>query len=112
MLKSLKPRALLLINKIDKIAKPKLLPVIQRYSAEYDFLDIIPISATERDNLDIVVDKIFENLPKGEAMFDQELATDRTERFMAAEFIREKILERTRDELAYAARRRDQTRST
>ena len=102
MLKKLKPPAILLINKIDRIAKPKLLPVIQRYSAEYEFLDIIPVSATERDNLDLVTDKVFEHLPEGEAGFDEEQVTDRTERFMTAEFIREKILERTRDELVYA----------
>ncbi len=102
MLKSLKPQALLLINKIDRIAKPKLLPIMQHYSAEYDFLDIIPISATEHDNLDIVVDKVFEYLPEGEPSFEEEQITDRTERFMATELIREKILERTRDELVYA----------
>jgi len=102
LLKSLKPRALLLINKIDKIAKPKLLPIIQRYSAEFDFLEIIPISATGRDNLKLVEEKVFEYLPEGEAAFDTEQITDRTERFLAAEFIREKILERTWDELVYA----------
>jgi GTPase len=102
MLKSLKPRAMLLINKIDRIAKPRILPIMQRYSAEYDFLEIIPISALEGDNLKLVVDKVFEYLPEGEISFDPEQITDRTERFLAAEFIREKILERTRDELVYA----------
>lgn len=101
-IKGLKPRAILLVNKIDKIAKPKLLPIIQRYSSEYGFLEIIPVSAKERDNLDLTVEKVFEYLPEGEASFDRDQVTDRTERFMAAEFIREKILERTRDELVYA----------
>jgi GTP-binding protein Era len=102
MLKSLKPRAMLLINKIDRIAKPRILPIMERYSAGYDFLEIIPISALESDNLRLVVDKVFEYLPEGEMSFDPEQITDRTERFLAAEFIREKILERTRDELVYA----------
>jgi len=101
-LKTCKPRSLLLINKIDKIAKPKLLPIMERYSGEYDFLEIIPISATTRDNVGLVTDKIFEFLPDGEAAFANDQVTDRTERFMAAELIREKILERMRDELAYA----------
>ena len=101
IIKSRSPRSILLINKIDKIAKPKLLPIIERYSAAYDFLDIIPISATERDNVGLVIDKVFEHLPEGEAFFPRDQLTDRTERFMAAEFIREKILERMRDELAY-----------
>ncbi len=99
--KSHKPRSILLINKIDKIAKPRLLPIIERYSAEYEFLDIIPISATARDNVDLVTEKVFEFLPEGEACFPADQVTDRTERFMAAEIIREKILERMRDELAY-----------
>ncbi len=102
LVKNLKIPSILLVNKIDKVAKPKLLPVMRRYSVEHDFLDIIPVSATERDNVDLTIDKVFENLPEGEAIFDQDQVTDRTERFIAAEFIREKILERTRDELVYA----------
>ncbi len=100
-LKTRSPRSILLINKIDKIAKPKLLPIIDRYSAAHNFLDIIPISATERDNISLVIDKVFEYLPQGEAVFPRDQVTDCTERLMAAEFIREKILERMRDELAY-----------
>lgn len=102
LLRSLGVRSILSINKIDKIAKPKLLPLIQRYSTANDFLEIIPISATERDNLDLLLDKVFEYLPDGEASFDRETVTDRTERFMVSELIREKILERTREELVYA----------
>ncbi len=103
LLMSAKPRALLLINKIDRFAKPRLLPIIQRYSTEYDFLEIIPVSAISGDNVGLVVDKVFEYLPEGEALFPSDQVTDRTERFMAAEFIREKILERVREELVYAS---------
>lgn len=102
MLQSLKPRAMLLINKIDKIAKTRLLPIMQRYGSEYDFLEIIPISALKSDNLPLVVDKVFAYLPEGEISFLPGQFTDCTERFLAAEFIREQILERTRDELVYA----------
>jgi GTP-binding protein Era len=100
-LKKMRPRAFLAINKIDTFSKPKLLPIMERYSREFDFLEIIPVSALKRDNLDLLVDKLFEQLSEGEPIFDADLVTDRTERFLTAEFIREKILERTREELPY-----------
>jgi GTP-binding protein Era len=93
---------ILLLNKIDIIAKPRLLPVMERYGTAYDFLEIIPVSAQTKENLDIVRDKIFEHLPEGEPLYDAEYFTDRTERFLAGEFVREKILERVREELPYA----------
>ncbi len=101
MVKARVPKAFLLINKIDRIAKPKLLPVMRRYSEAFDFLEVIPISALKRDNITLVVDKIFEQMPEGEPAFDSELYTDRSERFLCSELIREKILERTREEIPY-----------
>ena len=94
--------AILLLNKIDIIAKRRLLPVMERYGAAHDFLEIIPISALTEENLDVVRDKIFEHLPEGEPLYDAEYFTDRTERFLAGEFVREKILDRVREELPYA----------
>jgi GTPase len=93
--------AFLLINKIDKFSKPLLLPIIQRYANEYDFREIIPISALKNENISLMVDKIFEYFPDGEPMFDSGQYTDRSERFLAGEFIREKILAKTREELPY-----------
>jgi GTP-binding protein Era len=93
--------ALMLINKIDRIAKPKLLPVMQRYADAHPFLEIIPLSALHGDNRNLLVDKVFEHLPEGEPRYDAELVTDRTERFLTAEFIREKILAFAREELPY-----------
>jgi GTPase len=93
--------AILLLNKIDKISKSALLPIMQRYAAAYDFLEIIPISAKTAENLKLVLDKIFDRLPEGEPLYDAEQITDRTERFLAAEFIREKLLEKVREELPY-----------
>ena len=101
MVQKARARTILLINKIDKFAKPKLLPIMKRYGEAYEFLEIIPISALKADNLDVVVEKIFACLPQGEPLYDPELVTDRSERFLAAEFIREKILARTREELPY-----------
>jgi GTP-binding protein Era len=96
-------RALLLLNKIDRIPKPKLLPIIQRYGAAYAFLEIIPIAAKTGENLGLLVDKIFEHLPDGEPLWESDRITDRSERFLASEFIREKLLERVREELPYTS---------
>ena len=101
LVKKIAPKTILLINKIDRFAKPRLLPIIRLYSEACDFLEIIPISALKRDNTNLLIDKIFEHLPEGEPQFDPSQFTDRTERFLSSEFIREKILERTRDEIPY-----------
>jgi GTPase len=101
LVKKLRPKAILLLNKIDKISKPKLLPLIQRYSSAYEYQEIIPISALTAENLDILLDRIFETLPESAPNYDPEQVTDRTEKFLSSEFIREKILERTREELPY-----------
>jgi GTP-binding protein Era len=102
VIKKIKPKAILLINKIDKVAKQSLLPIMDRYSRQYEFLEILPISALKKDNLDILVDKLFEHLPEGGELYDSQQVTDQSERFLSAEFIREKLLERTREEIPYA----------
>jgi len=94
--------ALLLINKIDKIAKPRLLPLMERYAQACAFLEIIPLSALTGDNRGLVVDKVFEHLPEGAPHYDAEQITTRSERFLAAEFIRERILAFAREEVPYA----------
>ena len=95
--------SLLLLNKVDRVTKPKLLPIMERYGKTYDFLEIIPISALKGDNLNLLIDKIFHYLPEGELLYESEQITDRSERFLAAEFIREKLLERMREELPYTS---------
>jgi GTP-binding protein Era len=101
LVKKAQAPSLLLLNKIDKIAKPALLPVMQRYGNAHDFLEIIPVSAKSGENLDLLLDKIYQYLPEGKPLFEAELFTDRSERFLAAEFIREKLLERVREEIPY-----------
>jgi GTP-binding protein Era len=93
---------LLLINKIDKIAKPKLLPVIQRYAEAGTFLELIPMSARTGENRSLLLDQVFAHLPEGELFYPAEQITDRSDRFLAAEFIREKILAFAREEIPYA----------
>jgi GTP-binding protein Era len=92
----------LLLNKIDLLKdKSRLLPMIEQYSREYDFAEIIPISAINRDNHETLIKKLFERLPEGERLYDPEIFTDEIERNIAAELVREKILELTSQELPF-----------
>ncbi|MGE0131444.1 MAG: GTPase Era [Blastocatellales bacterium] len=100
--------AFLLLNKVDLLKdKSKLLPLIEQYSNEYDFVEIIPISAIQRDkhgrdNHELLINKLFDHLPEGERLYDPEIFTDEVERNIAAELVREKILELTSQELPFA----------
>jgi len=98
----LKERALptfLLLNKIDLVRKEALLPLIASYAAKHPFAEIVPISALKRDNLDLLTSLILKQLPEGPPHFPEEQFTDRHERFLVAEMVREKVLLNTRDEL-------------
>lgn len=99
--KSGKP-ALLLLNKVDLVNKGKLLPIIEFYSQEGNYHEIIPISAIKGDNVDTLLEKLEELLPEGEALYPPDAITDQTERFIVGEIIREKVLEKTRQELPYS----------
>lgn len=99
--KTEKPRVLLL-NKVDRVKKPALLPVLQRYGATGLFQEIVPISAAQGDNCDRLLDVLWNLLPEGEPMFDPELLTIHPERFLVAERIREKVLELTTEELPFS----------
>jgi GTP-binding protein Era len=93
----------LLLNKIDLLKdKSKLLPLIERYSKEYDFSEIIPLSARHGDNHELLITKLFEYLPEGERLYDPDQLTDQIERNIIAELVREKILESTQEELPFA----------
>ncbi len=93
---------ILALNKVDAIAKPSLLPLIERYAATGMFSEIVPISALEGDGVDSLVKVLWDALPEGEPIYDPELLTLQTERYLAAERVREKVLQRTRDELPFA----------
>ena len=94
--------AFLLLNKIDKLHKDKLLPMIEHYSKLHEFREIIPISASKRDGLDTLIDKIIRALPEGPRYFPEDQLTDQPERFIASEIIREKVLLKTAKEIPYA----------
>jgi GTP-binding protein Era len=94
--------AFLLLNKIDKVEKSALLPLIDRYHREHDFTEIIPISALTGDGLPLLVEKVVAQLPEGEPYFPPEDYTDQPERFLAGEIVREKVLHFTREEVPYS----------
>lgn len=96
-------KTFLLLNKIDLLKdKSALLPLIEQYSGEYDFAEIIPLSARSGDNEEVLISKLLEHLPAGQQLYDPELFTDEHERNIVAELVREKILERTKQELPFA----------
>jgi GTPase len=97
-----KGKIFLLLNKIDVVAKPALLPVIDEYQKLHAFAEIIPISALKRQGLELLVEKIVAVLPEGPRYFPEEQFTDQPERFLAAEIIREKVLRLTGKEVPYS----------
>ena len=92
----------LLLNKVDRLHKEKLLPVIEHYSKLHAFQEVIPISALKRDGLDALIDKIVRTLPEGPPLFPEDQLTDQPERFLASEIVREKVLLKTGQEVPYA----------
>lgn len=90
-----------ILNKIDKVKKSKLLPIIQQYHDTQLFDEIIPISASTGDGVDHFVKAVFGALPEGEARYNEELYTTQPERFLASELVREKLLHHTMKELPY-----------
>jgi GTP-binding protein Era len=93
----------LIINKIDLVAKDKLLPMIAELSALHSFVEVIPVSARKGDGLDRLVAKLVEYLPEGERYFPKDQFTDQPLRFMVAELVRERILQETGEEVPYAS---------
>lgn len=94
--------AVLVLNKIDKVKdKGALLPVIDFYSKEYDFAEIVPISALKGEAIDNLLRQIVKHLPEGEPIFGEDELTDQSVRTIVAEMVREKILETTGEEIPY-----------
>ena len=93
----------LVLTKIDLVAKDLLLPLIETLTKQYNFAQVIPISARKRDGLDVLVRKIVEVLPQGERYYPPDQYTDQPMRFMVAELIRERILVDTGEEVPYAS---------
>ncbi|MFQ5742520.1 MAG: GTPase Era [Acidobacteriota bacterium] len=101
LLRDIQTPVFLLLNKVDRLNKENLLPLIAGYDHDYPFAEIIPVSALRGDNCDRFLDATFRHLPEAPALYPLDSLTDRPLRFLAAELIREKLLHRTRDELPY-----------
>jgi GTP-binding protein Era len=93
----------LVLTKIDLVQKDHLLPLIDSLTRQFNFAEIIPVSARKRDGLNILVRKIVAALPDGERFYPKDQFTDQPQRFMAAELIRESILIETGEEVPYAS---------
>jgi GTP-binding protein Era len=93
----------LVINKIDLIDKKLLLPLIDKFRKLYDYREIFLISALKGDGIDDLLAAIKQILPEGPQLFPEDILTDATERFIAAEFIREQIMLLTNQEIPYVS---------
>ncbi len=102
ILKDMGKPVFLLINKVDTVKKPLVLPVIEAYSKLYPFKEIIPISALAGDGIDALIKTIVNYLPEGPKYYPDDILTDQLERFMVSEIIREKIIQQTEDEIPYS----------
>ncbi|MFQ6070245.1 MAG: GTPase Era [Candidatus Aminicenantales bacterium] len=100
-LKEVSTPKILLINKVDLIKKEKILLLIDSYRERLDFREIIPISALKGTNLDVLEEKIFENLPQGERIYAGGEISDQSQKFLLSEIIREKMLAHVKDELPF-----------
>ncbi len=90
------------LNKIDLIAKPRLLPVIDWYRQQREFAAIVPISALTGDGCERLLSTVLELLPEGEPLYPDDYLTDQPERVLVAEAVREKLLRHTRAELPFS----------
>jgi GTP-binding protein Era len=93
---------ILVVNKIDLVEKERLLQGIAAYAGLHPFREIVPISATTGDGVELLVDLVAGLLPEGVSYFPDDILTDLPERFVVAEMIREKVFRLTRDEIPYS----------
>ena len=92
----------LILNKIDRVKKPALIQLIDRITQQHTFSEVVPVSALTGDNVDRFLDLITKYLPEGKPLFPDDVLTDQPVRTIAGEFVREKILSRTREEIPYS----------
>jgi GTP-binding protein Era len=102
LIRKLECPVFLVLTKIDLVQKDHLLPLIDSLTRQFNFAEIIPVSARKRDGLDILIRKIVAALPTGERYYPKDQYTDQPQRFMVAELIRESILIETGEEVPYS----------
>lgn len=100
-LKEVKTPVLLLINKVDVFKNENIAKTIESYSKEFNFKEVVPISALTGKNVDELVELIVDNLPEGPQYFPSDMITDQPEKFIVSEIIREKILKNLDEEVPH-----------
>lgn len=101
-LKTVESPVFLVLNKIDQIHPDELLPIIEDYNSQMTFAEIVPISATEGNNVDRLMETVRSYLPEGPQFYPEDQVSDHPEYFIVSELIREKVLERTREEIPHS----------
>ena len=102
LLEKVRAPVVLALNKIDAVAKAKLLPLIERTQKWHDFAAIVPVSAQTGDGVDRLERVVLEQIPEGEPIYPEDYLTDQPERTLVAETVREKLLQHTRAELPFS----------
>lgn len=102
LLKDLDVPVILVLNKIDLVAKAKLLPMIDQLRRWHDFTEIVPVSAASGDGVDRLESLLLQHVPEGAPLYPEDFLTDQPERVLAAETVREKVLQHTREELPFS----------
>ena len=92
----------LVMNKIDKVEPEQLLPIIEQYRTLHDFAEVVPVSAKQGNNVNTLVSTLFGYMEEGPQYYPDDQVTDFPEQFICAEFIREKILHVTREEIPHS----------
>ena len=101
-LKEVDSNVFLILNKVDRIKKENLFPMIEEYNKLFDFKEIIPISALKKDNIDDLIKTIKKYLDEGERYYSEDYYTDKSINFMVSDIVREKVLNLTHEEVPHA----------
>jgi GTP-binding protein Era len=102
LLKDVRRPVVLVLNKIDLVSKPSLLPLIDRVRRWHPFAAIVPVSAATGDGIDRLETVLLEQMPESDPVYPDDFLTDQPERALAAEMVREKVLQHTRAELPFS----------
>jgi GTPase len=92
----------LVINKIDLVRRPNLLPIMDQYQTLHSFKEILPVSAVTGEGIEILLNEILEVLPESPPYYPEDMVTDQTERFWVSEIIREKVIHQSYQEIPYS----------
>ena len=101
LVKESRTPAMLALNKVDLIAKAKLLPIIDRYRQAHSFVEYVPVSALDGTNVDVLEQLFLRYLPEGDPLYPDDYVTDQPERLFVGEIVREQVLRLTHDELPF-----------